>query len=98
MVKPNRLGIWPGLSQEHFKLIAKRGFGDGHNSYTHSMAWFKDRLYVATMRDNFALMRSRLSLGLDVWPIECPTDPFELDLRAHSDLAWWNHAGSPDLK
>ncbi len=23
---------------------------------------------------------------------------FELDLRAHSDLAWWNHAGSPDLK
>lgn len=82
MVKPNRLGISPGLSQEHFRLIAKRGFGDGHNSYTHSMAWFKNRLYVATMRDNFALMRSRLSLGLDVWPIECPTDPFELDLRA----------------
>jgi NAD(P)-dependent dehydrogenase (short-subunit alcohol dehydrogenase family) len=23
---------------------------------------------------------------------------FELDLRAHSDLAWWNHAGNPDLK
>lgn len=23
---------------------------------------------------------------------------FELDLRAHSDLAWWNHASSPDLK
>ena len=23
---------------------------------------------------------------------------FELDLRAHSDLAWWNHAGSPDLR
>jgi len=23
---------------------------------------------------------------------------FEMDLRAHSDLAWWNHAGSPDLK
>ena len=23
---------------------------------------------------------------------------FEIDLRAHSDLAWWNHAGSPDLK
>jgi NAD(P)-dependent dehydrogenase (short-subunit alcohol dehydrogenase family) len=22
---------------------------------------------------------------------------FELDLRAHSDLAWWNHAGNPDL-
>ena len=23
---------------------------------------------------------------------------FEMDLRAHSDLAWWNHAASPDLK
>ena len=23
---------------------------------------------------------------------------FEMDLRAHSDLAWWNHASSPDLK
>ena len=23
---------------------------------------------------------------------------FELDVRSHSDLAWWNHAGSPDLK
>jgi len=23
---------------------------------------------------------------------------FELDLRTHSDLAWWNHAGNPDLK
>ena len=23
---------------------------------------------------------------------------FELDLRAHSDLAWWNHASHPDLK
>lgn len=23
---------------------------------------------------------------------------FEMDLRAHSDLAWWNRAGNPDLK
>ena len=23
---------------------------------------------------------------------------FELDLRDHSDLAWWNHAPNPDLK
>jgi NAD(P)-dependent dehydrogenase (short-subunit alcohol dehydrogenase family) len=23
---------------------------------------------------------------------------FELDLRAHSDLPWWNHAANPDLK
>ncbi len=78
----SRLGIPRGLARGDFDLIAYRGFGDGHNSYAHSMAWFNDRLYVTTMRDNFALMRSRLSLGMDVWPIECPLDPFELDLRA----------------
>ncbi|MBZ8141672.1 hypothetical protein CLD22_17415 [Rubrivivax gelatinosus] len=78
----NRLGVNPGLSKRDFKLIASHGFGDGHNSYTHGMAWFKGRLYVTTMRDNFALMRSRLQIGLDVWPIETPLDPFELDLRA----------------
>ena len=80
--KANKLGIRPGLSRHHFRKVAERGFGDGHNSYTHSMTWFNGRLYVSTMRDNFALMRSRLSLGLDVWPVECPRDPFELDLRA----------------
>ena len=80
--KPNKLGVVPGLSRHHFRKVAERGFGDGHNSYTHSMTWFNGRLYVSTMRDNFALMRSRLSLGLDVWPVECPKDPFDLDLRA----------------
>jgi hypothetical protein len=78
----NKLGIRQGLGRHHFQKIAERGFGDGHNSYTHSMTWFNGRLYVSTMRDNFALMRSRLSLGIDVWPVECPKDPFDLDLRA----------------
>ena len=82
MTAVNRIGIPRGLSKHDFRLIAQRGFGDGHNSYAHSMVWFNGRLLVTTMRDNFALMRSRLSLGMDVWPIECPLDPFELDLRA----------------
>ncbi|HJU25730.1 MAG TPA: hypothetical protein VJ722_03545 [Rhodanobacteraceae bacterium] len=82
MTATNRLGIPRGLRSSDFRLIAREGFGDGLNSYTHSMAWFKGRLYVTTMRGNFALMRSRLSLGLDVWPIDCPLDPFDLDLRA----------------
>lgn len=82
MTTANRLGIRRGLRSSDFRLIAKEGFGDGLNSYAHSMAWFKGRLYVTTMRANFALMRLRLNLGFDVWPIHCPLDPFELDLRA----------------
>jgi hypothetical protein len=78
----NRLGINRGLGARDFRLVAYGGFGDGHNSYAHAMAWFKGRLYVTTMRGAFALMRSRLSLGLDTWPVEGPPDPFDLDLAA----------------
>jgi hypothetical protein len=82
MPPANRLGVHRGLGARDFRLVAYGGFGDGHNSYAHSMAWFNNRLYVTTMRGAFALMRSRLSLGLDTWPVEGPPDPFELDLAA----------------
>lgn len=82
MKSPNRLGIIPGFSQKDFRLIAHGGFGDGLNNYAHSMAWFKDNLYVATMRGNFPLMRKRLPIAMDIWPVECPKEPFDLDLCA----------------
>ena len=84
MVRPNRLGIRPGLNKEHFRLIAYGGFGDGHNSYAHSMVWWNGRLYVSTIRGMFSLLRKRQagSVGLDVWPVEGPIDPFDLDLCA----------------
>lgn len=78
----NRLGVRRGLRRTDFRRIATGGFGDGLNAYAHSMTWYKGRLYVTTMRGSFALMRLRLGLDLDVWPIDCPLDPFELDLRA----------------
>lgn len=78
----NKLGINPGFRKEDFRLIAHGGFGDGLNAYAHSMAWFNNHLYVATTRGNFPLMSSRLSIGMDIWPVECPEDPFQLDMRA----------------
>ncbi|MED5619065.1 hypothetical protein [Ideonella sp. BN130291] len=80
----NRLGIQPGLGRDHFKLVAYGGFGDGHNSYAQGMAWFDGKLYVSTIRGAFALMRRRqsASLGLDVWPVEVPADPYDVDLCA----------------
>ena len=77
-----RLPIIPGLSQRDFRLIAQGGFGDGLNSYAHSMAWFNEQLYVSTMRGNFPLMKARLPIGMDPWPVECPENPFDLDLHA----------------
>jgi hypothetical protein len=78
----NKLGIHPGLSERDFRLVAHGGFGDGLNAYAHSMAWFKGQLYVATTRGNFPFMKARLPIGMDVWPVECPEDPFSLDMRA----------------
>jgi len=78
----NRTGIWPGLGRNDFKLISQRGFGDGINAYAHSMAWFKDHLYVGTTRGNFPLMRKRLPIGMNPWPVECPKNPFELGLNS----------------
>jgi hypothetical protein len=46
------------------------------------MAWFDGHLYVGTTRGNFPLMKRRLPISMDVWPVECPEDPFQLDLRA----------------
>ncbi len=78
----NRLGIWPGLKKRDFQRIAQGGFGDGLNAYAHSMAWFDGHLYVATTRGNFPFMKARLPIGMDVWPVECPENPFDLDMRA----------------
>ena len=82
MPKVNRVGVEKGLGARDFRLIAQGGFGDGLNAYAHSMAWFKEHLYVATMRANFPLMKRRLPIGMDPWPVECPENPFSLDLRA----------------
>ena len=71
-----------GLKQRDFRMIASAGFGDGINAYAHSMAWFKGHLYVATTRGNFPLMKARLPIGMDPWPVECPENPFDLGLNA----------------
>lgn len=78
----NRLGVKSGFRSDDFDLIARGGFGDGVNAYAHSMAWFNRKLYVGTTRGNFPLMKRRLPIGMDIWPVECPEDPFSLDLRA----------------
>jgi len=82
MRQTNRVGVWPGLSTRDFELVAKGGFGDGLNAYAHSMAWFNGHLYVGTTRGNFPFMKLRLPIGMDVWPVECPEDPYSLDMRA----------------
>jgi 1-acyl-sn-glycerol-3-phosphate acyltransferase len=66
-----------------FAPIAVNGWGDGLNSYAHSMTWFEDRLYVGSARANLYLIsRRQPKPQWPVYPVNCPADPFVLDLCA----------------
>jgi hypothetical protein len=71
-----------GLEQWQFTQIAKNGFGDPLNAYAHTIEWFQGRLYVGTMRANLCLLKGRLPLSVHSWPVKCPEEVFDLDLRA----------------
>ncbi|MCG6873079.1 MAG: hypothetical protein LJE84_12375 [Gammaproteobacteria bacterium] len=79
----------PGLGRADFQRICENGFGDGHNSFGHSLAWFQGKLYVGTTRSNFQMVKIQAifkNLPVDCWPVEGPDDPDglyrELDRRA----------------
>jgi hypothetical protein len=78
----------PGLGLHNFNCIAQRGFGDGHNSYAHSMAWFEGKLYVGTTRSNLCMIRVQsayANVPFKTWPIESPDTTeglYTLDRRA----------------
>lgn len=77
-----------GLARRDFRQIAKGGLGDGHNSFAHSMAWFRGRLFLGTTRSNLCMLRvqsSYVDTPLTVWPVDCPTtvdDLYKLDRRS----------------
>ena len=64
-----------GLSRRDFRKVAPNGFGDGNNSYCHSMAWFQGHVYAGTSRATMALLGAgdkggMKDVSLDVWPVE----------------------------
>ncbi len=73
----------PGLSIPDFRRIAAKGFGDPYNAYPHSMAWYKNHLYVGTTRANLCMLKvSKLPTKFAFWPVECPDNLYDLDMRA----------------
>jgi len=78
-----QLALAGGLREQDFRLVADSGFGDGANSYAHSMAWFEGCLYVGSTRATFAMMRAMISLpDLEPWPILAADDVYDADRRA----------------
>ncbi len=81
---PNR-----GLGTKQFRMICPNGFGDGHNSFPHSVAWFRNKLYVGTTRSNFQMIKIQTTfqnMPVNLWPVEGPDDAEglyrDLDRRA----------------
>jgi hypothetical protein len=71
------------LLSGNFKRIAENGFGDGLNSYAHSMAWFQGHLYVGTSRATFAMVRvNNPPPAMKHWPVKTPENVYDLDRRA----------------
>ncbi|PYT11445.1 MAG: hypothetical protein DMF51_15530 [Acidobacteria bacterium] len=64
-----------GLRRTNFRRLADRGFGDQHNSYAHSMSWFRGQLYVGTTRNMFQLVHLAPDQSTDsfhLWPVPVP--------------------------
>lgn len=86
----------PGLPLKAFRKVSANGFGDPYNAYAHSMAWYQGALYVGTTRANLCMLKvSKLQPNIRIWPVECPDDLYELDMRAQiwrydPDQKTWN--------
>ncbi len=97
----------PGLTGQNFCRVAANGFGDPYNAYAHSMAWFRDHLYVGTSRACLAYRgRQRSEDSPDclaaVWPVKIPKGLWDIDLRAeiwryHPPTNQWTRAFSSPL-
>jgi hypothetical protein len=82
----------PAAPLPHFAQINEDGFGDRQNSYSWSMAWFKNKLYVGTNRNFPCVERATVQFYFPNVPflyttnpdpdITCTPDPLDLDLRA----------------
>ena len=70
-----------GLTEMDFKLITDSGLGDGLNSYTHSMSWFENRLYVGFSRAILQSLKTGGQYNYKPWPTLSPEDNYDVDRR-----------------
>src|SRR4051812_37299502 len=79
MTRPGELAVEP---------VGVGGLGDPLNAYAHTMLWHGDRLFVGTTRANLCLIHANDPPDLRPWPVRCPPDVYDLDLRAQI----WSYA------
>lgn len=71
------------LAEADFRLTCDNGFGDGWNHYAHSMAWFRDKLYVGTTRATIAMNKWVIPRPeIRPWPVDCPENVYDVPRQA----------------
>ncbi len=71
------------LLKVNFFPIARNGLCDEANAYVHSMAWFKDHLYIGLTRYVYVGSRPyNLGREFDIFPVKVPRFNWEIDRRA----------------
>jgi hypothetical protein len=74
--------------QPGFRRVATGGFGDQHNTWAWSMAWFNDKLYVGTGRETYCVTSATAALQLGIAALyppsigDCTPDYHYLPLQA----------------
>jgi nucleoside-diphosphate-sugar epimerase len=84
MIRQNSGPAERGLRGADFKPIARNGFGDQQNAYSHCMAYFNGDLYVGATRNSMALLKLFPPIdppALSPWPVDVPPRVQDLDMR-----------------
>jgi SAM-dependent methyltransferase len=84
-----------GLTREDFRCIGLRGVTSPFNSYSHSISWFRGRVYIGCLRNSLGLLkREGKSIPppqMEFWPVYCPVpeDPesFRAEIIAYDPVA-----------
>lgn len=81
-----------GLSRDNFRKVSENGFGDGFNSYCHSMAYFNGKVFAGTSRATMALLgggdKGGMSdVSLNIWPVEMHNRVFTPAFENHAARA-----------
>ncbi len=87
-----RSAAGPALGRDKFRKVSENGFGDGFNSYAHSMAYFRGQVFAGTSRATMALLGGgdkggMADVSLNIWPVEMDHRVFTPEFENHAARA-----------
>lgn len=83
-------GPYRPLLEADFTPVARQGLGDPGNAYVHSMAWFRDHLYIGMNRYVYLAVRPYdLGREFEMFPVKVPDPTRRLELVSQGQAQIW---------